>query len=163
MYVLLKGGKFMYVRTGELELLHNVCDKLTFYNETELANQLEKLINRLETSRQAMVDDSRMRQEINRKNGYKWKSSYHPKKSKYYPETEDKQTENSKNKNEQKIKQDDRREDKQMKTYIATFFRENSQSKNTMIIQAYSIISARKKAFEMINDTIQLLDVVEKH
>lgn len=153
----------MYIRTGELELLHNVCDKLTSYNETELTNQLEKLINRLEESRQSMVDDSRMRHEVNRKNGYKWKSSYHPKKSKYYLETEDKQTENSKNKNKQKIKQDDKQEDKQMKTYIATFFRENSQSKNTITIQANSIISARKKAFKIINENIKLLDVVEKH
>lgn len=128
----------MYIKVDELKLLCDVYNKLTAHNEVELANQLELLITKLERDRKSLVEDSRTRAKENRENGYKWKSSYHPQKSKYYTKEENKQGQQIINKKAAK-----------MKTYTA-IFRVNPQFNNgkcetTQTIEACSIISARKR------------------
>lgn len=74
----------MRLKSADLVLLTNVCSKLSYLGETEQAEELREMIERLKSSRQVEREKCRRRAAANRRAGYAWKSSAHPKRSKWY-------------------------------------------------------------------------------
>ena len=73
----------MRLKRDDLELLREIHASLYTEGKRELSVPLAGLISRLESSRENERQQNRERAAANRKKGYQWKSSYHPKKSKY--------------------------------------------------------------------------------
>lgn len=73
----------MRIKARDLVLLNHIHGKLLRHNETELAQQLSTLLGELASKQNKEREANRLRAEANRKAGYAWKSSTHPKKSKY--------------------------------------------------------------------------------
>lgn len=73
----------MRIKAADLALLRHIYGKLIRHNETELAQQLQRLLGELEMKQSKEREANRLRAEANRKAGYAWKSSTRPKKSKY--------------------------------------------------------------------------------
>ncbi len=79
----------MRLKSADLVLLNNVFNMLQSLGETECATELSNLIKRLEYDRQIEREKNRQRATNNRKAGYAWKSSFHPKRSKWYNDKQD--------------------------------------------------------------------------
>lgn len=73
----------MRLKSADLVLLTNIYNKLLYLKEIEQAEQLNTLIARLKHNQKIEREKCRCRAAENRKAGYAWKSSHHPKKSKY--------------------------------------------------------------------------------
>lgn len=73
----------MRIKAADLILLKHIRNKLVQYQEVELAQQLGGLLGELEMKQTKEREANRKRAEANRKAGYAWKSSNHPKRSKY--------------------------------------------------------------------------------
>lgn len=74
----------MRIRIEELNLLVEVYKHLnTESKRKDLASDLLKVIDHLNEQLETERQGNKARAEANRKNGYRWESSHHPKKSKY--------------------------------------------------------------------------------
>lgn len=73
----------MRIKAADLILLKHIRNKLVQYQEVELAQQLGGLLGELEMKQTKEREANRKRAEANRKAGYAWKSSNHPKRSEY--------------------------------------------------------------------------------
>lgn len=73
----------MRIKAADLILLKHILGKLVRHGETELAQRLKELLGELEAKQKTEREANRRRAEKNRKAGYAWNSSSHPKKSKY--------------------------------------------------------------------------------
>lgn len=79
----------MRLYNKELELLTTIYKYLDAEGERkDLSAALLGVVNRLCEQRETARKDNKERACKNRKNGYVWKSSHHPKKSKYIKEDE---------------------------------------------------------------------------
>lgn len=76
----------MRIRKSDYELLDSIHTHLLEIGEFDTALLLARLLNRLATQQDAERRANKERASRNRAEGYKWKSSYHPKKSKYQKE-----------------------------------------------------------------------------
>lgn len=74
----------MRLHNEELDLLIETCKYLEAEGgRKDLAGALLKIINRLDEQREITRNANKKRASKNREKGYAWKSSHHPKKSKY--------------------------------------------------------------------------------
>lgn len=73
----------MRLKNGDYERLKQVRDSLVRSGEMDLADWLEDLLSEFEKDLARTREANRIRAEKNRKAGYKWDSSHHPRKSKY--------------------------------------------------------------------------------
>lgn len=73
----------MRLKSADLVLLKVIHNKLVYHHENELAKRLQVLLGELELKQDKEREANRRRAEANRKAGYAWKSSNHPKRSKY--------------------------------------------------------------------------------
>lgn len=80
----------MRIKQEEFNLLVEIYKYLIAEGgRKDLASALYGTIERLDNERQKSNDRQRKTHARNRQNGYEWASSYHPKKSKYYPKGEE--------------------------------------------------------------------------
>lgn len=78
----------MRVKADDLTLLNDIHGCLIRHGQVEKAQKLGILLDRLEAEQEREMASNRLRAEKNRKNGYVWKSSHHPKHSKYQEKDE---------------------------------------------------------------------------
>jgi hypothetical protein len=78
----------MRVKADDLALLSDIHGCLIQQGYVEKAQKLGILLDRLEAEHERERASNRLRAEKNRKNGYVWKSSHHPKHSKYQEKDE---------------------------------------------------------------------------
>ncbi len=78
----------MRLKNDDLKLLREIHSYLYEAGKRELSVPLAGLISRTEQHNNEERLAAKERGERNRKDGYKWKSSHHPKKSKYYKQKE---------------------------------------------------------------------------
>lgn len=79
----------MRVKNQEFDLLVEIYKFLNAEgSRKDLAASLGNVLSRFSDEREKANNRQRMAHTKNRENGYAWASSYHPKKSKYYPKGE---------------------------------------------------------------------------
>lgn len=76
----------MRIKADDLDLMYRICDCLLMHGDKNEAAALKQSVERLEDERRTEREKNRCRAEQNRRAGYAWHSSHHPKKSKYNKE-----------------------------------------------------------------------------
>ena len=74
----------MRLKNDEYMLLKRIHWELLSGGKEGLAAELQNLLIRFETTREKTREHNRLNAQANREAGYAWKSSNHPKSSKYY-------------------------------------------------------------------------------